>query len=48
MGRIKKYQTIEEKKIAKYKRAHDYYWNNKDKQDERARNYARERKNKTM
>ena len=37
MGRIKKYLTLEEKLAVKKQRAYDYYWNNKEKQDERSR-----------
>ena len=37
MGRIKKYLTLEEKLAAKKQRAHDYYWNNKEKCDEQQR-----------
>jgi len=45
MGRLKKYQTAEEKAKAKRLRANKYYWENKEKQDERARNYYRRKKN---
>ena len=41
MGRLKKYQTLEEKNAVKKQRAHDYYWKHKKKQDERAKNYYR-------
>ena len=44
MGRIKKYQTPEEKQQAKKQRAHEYYWNNKEKQDERAKQRYRKTK----
>ena len=37
MGRLKKYLTSEEKQEAKKKRAHEYYWNNKEKCDEKQR-----------
>jgi hypothetical protein len=37
MGRLKKYLTEEEKLAVKKQRAHDYYWKNKEKQDEKAR-----------
>ena len=37
MGRLKKYQTLEEKLVVKKQRAYDYYWNNKEKQDEKAK-----------
>jgi hypothetical protein len=37
MGRLKKYQTLEEKNAVKKQRAHDYYWNNKEQEDEKAR-----------
>ena len=33
MGRLKKYQTLEEKNAVKKQRAHDYYWKNKEKCD---------------
>jgi hypothetical protein len=37
MGRLKKYQTKEEKIEAKRLRAKNYYWNNKKREDERAK-----------
>jgi hypothetical protein len=37
MGRLKKYQTLEEKNAVKKQRAHDYYWKNKEQEDEKAR-----------
>jgi hypothetical protein len=37
MGRLKKYQTTEEKVEAKRLRARMYYWNNKQDQDEKQR-----------
>ena len=37
MGRLKKYLTEEEKLAVKKQRAYNYYWNNKEKQDERAK-----------
>ena len=37
MGRLKKYQTEEEKLAVKKQRSNDYYWKNKEKQDEKAR-----------
>jgi hypothetical protein len=37
MGRLKKYLTEEEKLNIKKQRAYDYYWKNKEKQDERAK-----------
>lgn len=37
MGRIKIYQTIEEKQAVKKQRANLYYWSNKEDQDEKAR-----------
>jgi hypothetical protein len=37
MGRLKKYLTEEEKLVVKKQRAYDYYWKNKEKQDERAK-----------
>jgi hypothetical protein len=45
MGRLKKYLTEEEKQSVKKQRAHDYYWKNKEKQDERARQKYRDNKN---
>ena len=44
MGRLKKY-TDEEKQAIKKQRAHDYYWKNKEQQDERARQKYRDSKN---
>lgn len=37
MGRLKKYLTEEEKLAVKKQRAYDYYWKNKEQQDEKAR-----------
>lgn len=37
MGRIKKYLTEAEKQAVKKQRAYDHYWNNKEQQDERAK-----------
>jgi hypothetical protein len=37
MGRLKKYLTEEEKLAVKKQRAHDYYWKNKEQEDEKAR-----------
>ena len=45
MGRIKKYLTLEEKLAVKKQRAYDYYWNNKEKQDEKARERYQNNKN---
>ena len=33
MGRLKKYQTEEEKQVIKKQRAREYYWNNKEQED---------------
>mgnify|MGYP001572387495 CR=1 FL=1 len=44
MGRLKKYQTEEEKQLVKKQRAYDYYWKNKLKQDERAKEYYQRKK----
>ena len=45
MGRLKKYLTEEKKLAVKKQRAYDYYWNNKEKQDENARSrYYKNRK----
>jgi hypothetical protein len=45
MGRIKKYLTEEEKITAKKQQAYKYYWKNKEKQDEKARERYRKNKN---
>lgn len=45
MGRLKKYKTAKEKEAAKKQRAHDYYWNHKEKQDEKAKQRYRDNKN---
>lgn len=37
MGRIKKYQTLEEKQEADKQASKRYYWKNKEKEDEKAR-----------
>ena len=37
MGRLKKYQTEEEKMAVKRQRARDYYWTNKEQEDEKAK-----------
>lgn len=37
MGRLKKYQTEEEKQAVKRQRAREYYWINKEQEDEKAR-----------
>ena len=44
MWLLKKY-TDEEKQAIKKQRAYDYYWKNKEKQDERARQKYRDSKN---
>jgi hypothetical protein len=44
MGRLKKYQTIEEKNEAKRLRAKKYYWDNKEKCDEQQRIRDRSKK----
>ncbi len=44
MGRLKKYQTLEEKNAVKKQRAHDYYWDNKEKCDEKQRERDRNKK----
>ena len=44
MGRLKKYLTEEEKLAVKKQRAYDYYWKNKEQQDEKARQrYSKKR-----
>jgi hypothetical protein len=45
MGRLKKYQTLKEKNAVKKQRARDYYWNNKEQEDEKARQRYRKNKN---
>ncbi len=45
MGRLKKYQTEEEKLAVKKQRSNDYYWKNKEKQDEKARQRYWDNKN---
>ena len=37
MGRLKKYQTEEEKQAVKRQRAREYYWDNKEQEDEKAK-----------
>lgn len=37
MGRIRKYQTLEEKKLAQKEASKKYYWKNKQQEDEKAR-----------
>jgi hypothetical protein len=44
MGRNKKYNTLEEKKEAQKKWSKLYYWKNKEKQDEKARERYKKRK----
>lgn len=48
MGRIKKYQTTEEKSEAKRLRANKYYWNNKEKCDEQQRKRDKQKRDKKM
>lgn len=45
MGRLKKYLTEVEKQAVKKQRAHDHYWENKEQQDEKARQRYRKNKN---
>jgi len=45
MGRRKKYNTLEEKLDAKRKRAKEYYWSNKEKCDEQAKQRYQRKKN---
>lgn len=45
MGRIKKYQTKEEKSEARRKWAREYYWKNKEQCDEKQRQRNRNNKN---
>jgi hypothetical protein len=44
MGRLKKYQTLEEKNAVKKQRAYDYYWNNKKEQDAKQRERDKRKK----
>jgi hypothetical protein len=37
MGRLKKYQTIEEQKLAQKLASKKYYWNNKEQEDAKSR-----------
>lgn len=37
MGRIKKYNTPKEKKLAQKQASNKYYWENKTKEDDKAR-----------
>lgn len=46
MGRLKKYQTSEEKAEVKRLRAKKYYWENKEKCDEQAKQRYHEKKTK--
>ncbi len=48
MGRLKKYQTEEEKLAVKKQRSHDYYWNNKEKCDEKQRQRDQIKRNKNL
>lgn len=48
MGRLKKYQTLEEKAEAKRLRANKYYWNNKKEQDEKQRERDKQKRIKNM
>jgi hypothetical protein len=48
MGRLKKYQTFEEKAEVKRLRAKNYYWNNKEKCDEQQRKRDQNKKNKNL
>jgi hypothetical protein len=48
MGRLKKYQTIEEKNEVKSLRAKKYYWDNKEKCDEQQKRRDRSKKNKNL
>ena len=45
MGRLKKYQTLEEKNAIKKQRAKIFYWNNKKQEDEKARQRYYKNKN---
>ncbi len=47
MGRLKKYQTLEEKLEAKRLRAKKYYWSNKEKIDEKLKQKYHANKAKT-
>lgn len=49
MGRLKKYQTTEEQKLAQKLASKKYYWNNKEQEDAKSRErYQRKRTNKEM
>jgi hypothetical protein len=37
MGRLKKYQTPEEKQASRAKASQKYYWKNKEQEDEKAK-----------
>lgn len=45
MGRLKKYQTLEEKNAIKKQRAKTFYWNNKEQEDGKARQRYYKNKN---
>lgn len=45
MGRLKKYQTAEEKIEAKRLRANKYYWDNKDECDKKQRKRDKAKRN---
>jgi hypothetical protein len=45
MGRLKKYLTEEEKKLAQKLASKKYYWDNKSQEDEKARTRYQKHKN---
>lgn len=48
MGRIKKYQTKEEKLKARNEASKKYYWNNKEKCDEQQRKRDKQKRDKNL
>lgn len=48
MGRIKKYNTVEEQQDAQRKWAREYYWRNKEKLDEKAKETYRNKTGKNL
>lgn len=45
MGRLKKYSTVEDKKVANKIAANKYYWKNKDRIDESMKQKYHDKKN---
>ena len=48
MGRLKKYNTPEEKLEAKRLRAKTYYWNNKEQEDEKSKQRYKRKKDRNL